>query len=101
MYVTLVHVQVRPENVDEFREATRINHEGSIREAGNVRFDVLRSVDDPTRFVLYEAYTSERAARAHKETPHYLAWRTAVAGWMAEPRAGVVYEGLFPEIDAD
>ncbi len=98
MYVTLVHARVMPEHVDEFLDATRANHEASVREAGNLRFDVLRSIDDPTAFILYEAYVDEAAAGVHKETAHYREWRDAVAGWMAEPRRGVRYDGLFPEV---
>jgi autoinducer 2-degrading protein len=97
MFVTLVHVHVLPDRVDEFLAATRANHVGSIHEPGNLRFDVLRSADDPTRFVLYECYADETTARAHKEAPHYLAWRDAVASMMAEPRVGVRYDGLLPE----
>ncbi len=97
MHVTLVHVHVRPDAIEDFLDATRANHLGSVHEPGNVRFDVLRSTDDPARFVLYEAYVDEAAALAHKETPHYLAWRDAVAPLMAEPRQGVRYEGILPE----
>jgi autoinducer 2-degrading protein len=96
MHVTIVHVHVRPEHVAEFIDAIRINHEGSVKEPGNLRFDILQSVEDPTRFVAYEAYVDEAAAKAHKETAHYLAWRDKVADWMAEPRQGVRYDGLFP-----
>jgi autoinducer 2-degrading protein len=46
--------------------------------------------------VLYEAYASAADAAAHKLTAHYLAWRDAVAAWMAAPREGVVYHGLLP-----
>ena len=42
----------------------------------------------------------EEAARAHKDTPHYAAWREAVADWFVEPRYGVRYEGLCPETPA-
>ena len=41
----------------------------------------------------------EASAWAHKETSHYLRWRDKVAGWMAEPRQGVRYDGLFPETE--
>jgi (4S)-4-hydroxy-5-phosphonooxypentane-2,3-dione isomerase len=97
MHVTLVHIRVRPERVEPFLDATRANYEASVREEGNLRFDVLRSVDDPTAFIIYEAYLDEDAARAHKETAHYREWRDNVADWMAEPRRGVRYDGLFPE----
>jgi autoinducer 2-degrading protein len=96
MYVTLVYIRVKPERVADFIEAIAANHEGSVREPGNYRFDILQSADDPTRFVAYEAYRDEAAVKAHKETAHYLAWRDKVADWMAEPRQGVRYTGLFP-----
>ncbi|MEJ2573573.1 MAG: antibiotic biosynthesis monooxygenase [Gammaproteobacteria bacterium] len=99
MHVTLVHVHVTGRHIDDFIAATRVNHEASVLESGNLRFDVLQSGDDPARFVLYEAYRSAADAAAHKETPHYLAWREQVADWMAEPRRGVNYTGLFPLVD--
>ena len=52
--MTLVHARVKPAHVDNFITATRRNHEASVKEAGNRRFDVLQSGDDATRFVLYE-----------------------------------------------
>lgn len=88
MHVTLVHVHVKPERVDEFLAATRRNHEGSVREPGNVRFDVLQSEDDPAHVVLVEMFRDVETAAAHKHTPHYLAWREEVADWMAAPREG-------------
>ncbi|PKM34792.1 MAG: antibiotic biosynthesis monooxygenase [Gammaproteobacteria bacterium HGW-Gammaproteobacteria-10] len=97
MHVTLVHVHVKPDHIDDFITATRHNHEASIREAGNRRFDVLQSPENPRQFVLYEAYVSAEDAAAHKQTAHYLAWRDTVADWMAEPRQGIRYEGLFPQ----
>jgi autoinducer 2-degrading protein len=96
MYVTLVKIHVKSEHLAEFIEVTRANHEGSVREPGNLRFDVLQSVEDPSRFILYEAYRDEASAKAHKETAHYAAWRDAATDWMAEPRVGVRYDGLFP-----
>ncbi|MGR8941117.1 MAG: antibiotic biosynthesis monooxygenase [Gammaproteobacteria bacterium] len=97
MHVTLVHVHVKPAHIDDFIAATRLNHEASIREAGNRRFDVLQSPENPSQFILYEAYGSAEDAAAHKQTAHYLAWRDIVADWMAEPRQGVRFDGLFPK----
>ncbi|MBF0147364.1 MAG: antibiotic biosynthesis monooxygenase [Magnetococcales bacterium] len=98
MHVTLVHVHVKPEHVDSFVQATRANHECSIREPGNMRFDVLRDAADPNRFYLYEVYRTADDAKKHKETPHYQVWRDTVEVMMAEPRRGVSYVGLFPEV---
>ena len=96
MQVTIVHVSVKPDHIDDFIEATRLNHEASVAEAGNRRFDVLQSTHEPTRFVLYEAYENAAEAAKHKETEHYKKWRETVAEWMAQPRSGVAYDGLFP-----
>jgi autoinducer 2-degrading protein len=97
MHVTIVHVHVKPEHSERFIEATEKNHQASIQEPGNLRFDVLQSAEDPNHFVLYEAYRDEAAAAAHKQTEHYLTWRETVAQWMAQPRQGVLYKGLFPD----
>jgi len=96
MHVTLVQVQVKPEHIYAFIAACRANHEASVQEPGNLRFDILQQGDDAGHFVLYEAYRSAADAAAHKETAHYLAWRDQVAGWMAVPRIGVRYHGLYP-----
>ena len=96
MQVTIVHVAVRQEHIEDFIQSSRLNHEASIAESGNRRFDVLQSADDPTQFVLYEAYATAEDAARHKQTDHYLKWRETVAPWMAEPRKGVPYKGLFP-----
>lgn len=96
MIVTLVHVQVKPEFIRAFIEATRENHENSIQEPGNIRFDILQDAQDECKFILYEAYANDRAVAAHKETPHYEKWRDTVAPWMAKPREGVKHKLLFP-----
>lgn len=99
MFVTLVYIHVEADFVDRFVAASRLNHDASVREPGNLRFDILESTEYPDRFIFYEAYRDEAAAKAHKETAHYAAWRDTVAGWMAEPRQGVRYDGLFPVIE--
>jgi autoinducer 2-degrading protein len=97
MVVVYVHIHVKPEWVEAFQQATLANARQSITEPGIARFDVLQHADDPTRFVLVEAYRTPDAPTAHKATPHYLAWRDAVAPMMAEPRQGVQFHNLFPQ----
>lgn len=97
MYIVHVHVHVLPGTEDAFAAASAANHAGSIAEPGVARFDVLRSTDDPTRFVLVEVYRDADAAAAHKLTAHYAAWRDAVADLMAEPRTAVRYAAVAPD----
>lgn len=88
MLATIVAVDVRPECIEAFKRISVYNHENSRKEPGNVRFDVLQSNDDPTKFFLYEVYEDADAAAAHKKTEHYLRWRDEVAAYMASPRHG-------------
>ena len=97
MHVTLVHVWVKPGREEAFVEATRANHLASVREPGNLRFDVLQDPEEPGHFILYEAYATDLDAAAHKETAHYLTWRETVADMMARPRQGIPMRGLLPE----
>jgi autoinducer 2-degrading protein len=97
VFVVAVSVWVQPDKVDAFRESTLINGRATRREAGNLRFDISQCVDDPARFLLYEAYRDEAAFKAHQQTPHYLEWRGTVADWMARPREGIKHRALFPE----
>ncbi len=96
MLVVMVHVHVKPEFVDSFKEATLENAANSVKEAGIARFDIVQQNDDPTRFVLVEVYRSADAPAKHKETPHYRRWANTVMEMMAEPRASVKFTNLFP-----
>jgi (4S)-4-hydroxy-5-phosphonooxypentane-2,3-dione isomerase len=96
MFLVCVHIQVKPEHLEEFIAASRENAENAVLEPGNLRFDVLQQADDPERFVLYEVYRDEEASKAHKQTAHYARWREVVEPWMAQQRKGVQYKALFP-----
>jgi len=95
----IVHVQVRvkPEAIEAFKQATLENARNSINEPGVAAFEVVQQQDDPTRFVLVEAYRTPEATAAHKATQHYQVWRDTVASMMAEPRSSVKYANLHPD----
>ena len=100
MNIVLVHVHVKPEMVDAFKQVTVENASHSVKEEGIERFDVIQQVDDPTRFILVEVYKNDKASFAHKETAHYSKWRDTVAEMMAEPRQGIKYSNIYPK-DSD
>ena len=97
MLIVHVHVRVKPESVEPFKEATLANAKSSLKEPGVIRFDVVQEQEDPERFVLVEVYRDAVAAAAHKETAHYPVWRDAVTPMMAEPRYSVKFNNVFPE----
>lgn len=96
MLIVHVHVKVKADSVEAFRAATIANAQASRREPGIARFDLLQQSDDPTRFVLVEAYRTADAPAAHKEAAHYKTWRDTVADMMAEPRASVKFNNIDP-----
>jgi len=97
MFIVHVHVHVKPEFADAFKQATLANARESVKEPGVARFDVIQQQDDPTRFVLVEVYRDAAANATHKETKHYPVWRDAVAPMMAEPRQSVKFSNVFPD----
>jgi autoinducer 2-degrading protein len=95
MYVVAVTIWVKPECVGPFIDATLENARNTRHEAGNLRFDVLRAEDDPTRFLLYEAYHVKDDFVKHQQTAHYLHWKATVTDFMAQPRQGVKHQSVF------
>jgi (4S)-4-hydroxy-5-phosphonooxypentane-2,3-dione isomerase len=99
MHIVHVFVNVKPEKIKDFIQATLENARNSLKEPGIDRFDVIQNAKDDTRFVLCEVYKTSEDALKHKETAHYLSWKDTVADMMAEPRNGVPYKNIFPDDD--
>jgi quinol monooxygenase YgiN len=96
MQIVLVHVHIKPEFVEAFKQASIENASNSVKEAGIARFDVIQQTDDPAKFILVEVYKTADAQAAHKETAHYARWRDTVTEMMTEPRQGIKYTNVFP-----
>jgi len=97
MFIVHVFVQVKPQNIEEFKAASIQNASESVKEPGVARFNVIQQMDEPTRFVLVEVYRTSDDPVRHKKTAHYQKWRDTVADMMAEPRGAVKYTNIFPD----
>jgi len=97
MQIVHVHVNVKPEFLEAFKQATIENASNSVKEEGIARFDVIQQTDDPTKFILVEVYKTADAPAAHKKTAHYARWRDTAAEMIAEPRQGIKYTNIFPD----
>jgi len=72
-----VTVDIKEDRVNDFLTAMEDDVTKSrdvALDAGCLRFDLLRSRENPNRFVFYEAYTNDDTAAAHKKTSHYQSW---------------------------
>lgn len=62
---------VRPEHADAWPDISRAFTTATRAEPGCLWFDWSRSVDDPTEYVLVEAFRDDAAGSAHVQTPHF------------------------------
>ncbi len=95
MVIFQIAVKVKAEQVEEFLRATLDDAQHTIQEPGNLRFNVLRQQDDPTRFLLFKVYDSEAALHAHGTSPYVESWRATVKD-MFEEYTRTLYEPVFP-----
>ena len=97
MLVVQVNICVKDNFIDQFITATRENVEKSLKEKGIARFDFLQNIENPSKFLLTEAYRNDNAPAFHKETAHYQKWKSTVECMMVEPRNSVKYNNILPE----
>ena len=72
MIFITAEMTVKPEFADDWPEITREFTEATRAEPGNLWFEWSRSLDDPTTYVLVEAFEDD-AAEAHVGSDHFRA----------------------------
>jgi quinol monooxygenase YgiN len=71
MFVLVVNIKIKPENVERFMQALQANARAARKEPGCRQFDVLVDPNDKMKVMLYEVYNDESAFDAHQQTPHF------------------------------
>ncbi len=97
MFVVHINIQIKPEYIEEFKQLCVENAQNSVKEPGIKRFDCLQQSDDPTRFVLVEAYLDESGVTQHKQTAHYNKWRGEAEKMLVGERTRTRYIPVWPE----
>lgn len=98
MLVQLVHIQVKPDRIEDFLDAFRINYNGTIKEPGNLRFDVLQDPDDETRFSIFEVFKNDAALDDHRKTEHYKETVALLEDIMTGPRSKDFYKMVMSDL---
>ena len=97
MFAIFVTIDIKPDCVEEFTEASFGDAQGSVRdEPGCFRFDILKDIENPNRFYLYEVYTDEAAFEAHQQTPHFNKWFSTVQEMLVGELQIVNMNTVFP-----
>ena len=92
MLIQMVSIKVKEGHAAEFLKAFRINYEGTRKEPGNLRFDVLRDPKDENSFLIYEVFRSDAALDEHRKTEHYKECVRLIDPILAGPRTKVFYD---------
>lgn len=65
--------RIRPEEADAWPEISKDFTQATAAEPGCLWFEWSRSLDDPTEYVLVEAFRDDEAAKAHVTSDHFYA----------------------------
>jgi quinol monooxygenase YgiN len=76
--------RVLPEHADRWADIAREFTEATRAEPGNLWFDWSRSLDDPTEYVLVEAFRDGDAGGAHVQSEHFNAAIAALPAYLVE-----------------
>jgi quinol monooxygenase YgiN len=76
--------RIRPEDADRWPEISRPFTEATRAEAGCLWFDWSRSIDDPTEYVLVEAFADDDAGASHVQSDHFKAAQKELPPHLAE-----------------
>lgn len=70
MILIVVKFPIKPEHADDWPEISREFTEATRAEPGNKWFEWSRSVEEPSTYVLVEAFDDDGAA-PHVQSPHF------------------------------
>jgi quinol monooxygenase YgiN len=76
--------RVLPDHADHWGELTREFTEATRSEPGNLWFEWSRSLDDPTEYVLVEAFRDGDAGAAHVQSPHFASATATLPVYLVE-----------------
>lgn len=77
--------RILPEHADRWPEITRSFTRTTREEPGCVSFEWSRSLDDPTEYVLIEAFRDDDAWTAHLRSEHFGTAHRTTLGYIAQP----------------
>jgi quinol monooxygenase YgiN len=84
--------RIRPEDADRWPEISRSFTEATRAEPGCLWFDWSRSIEDPTEYVLVEAFADGDAGAAHVQSDHFATAQKQLPPHLAETPRIVNFE---------
>lgn len=76
--------RIKPEHADDWPQLSHEFTQACRSEEGCLWFDWSRSVDDPTEYVLVEAFRDEEAGGAHVQSAHFTTATQTLPAYLVE-----------------
>ncbi len=76
--------RIKPEHAEAWPEVSRTFTEATRAEPGCLWFDWSRSLDDPSEYVLVEAFADDAAGGAHVRSDHFKTAQQELPSYLAE-----------------
>ena len=98
MHAIFVVINVKPEHVQTFTEASIVEARGTVGgEPGVFQFHMLTDKSNPNRFYFFEIFRDEAAVEAHWETENFKIWWNTIEGMLdGEPETISTMRTVFP-----
>ena len=71
----VIRTTIHPDRVGEYKKLMRADINGTRKEPGCLRFDMLQEKGTTNQFIIYETYASQEALNLHFENDHFKAVR--------------------------
>lgn len=84
MIVITAKFHVKPEHADDWPEIADAFTQATRSEPGCLWYDWSRSVEDPTEYVLVEAFRDDDAGAAHVNSEHFRTAQKTLPPYLAE-----------------
>lgn len=75
MLAVVVTIDCVPGREEELIAALELNAAGSRAEETCLKWEWSRHVAEPSKFAIYEVYTTAEAFAKHKESEHFAQWK--------------------------
>ncbi|MBT2571305.1 putative quinol monooxygenase [Planococcus sp. ISL-110] len=93
MMIIHANLQVKPDQEQAFLEEAKKLIQASRAEAGNIRYDLMKSTEQAGHFTMVEVWKDAEAIAAHNTSEHFTAFGQKAPAFMAAPLELNVFSG--------
>ncbi|MNW27615.1 putative monooxygenase YcnE [compost metagenome] len=93
MLIIHAHMQIKPEQEQQFLAAAQPLVAASRLEEGNISYELTKSTEQEYRYTMVELWKDEAATAAHNSSEHFQAFVKIAPEFMAAPMDLQIFSG--------